>query len=62
MIGPPEDCTFAGVDAYQLQPDEMHTGAHGDAHAFIRRCALYHRAAAYAISAAPVLQGLCLHR
>ena len=26
----PLDCTFAGVDAYQLQPNEMHAGAHGD--------------------------------
>ena len=22
----PLDCTFAGADAYQLQPDEMHAG------------------------------------
>lgn len=46
----PGDCTFAGVDACQLQPDECtpaRTVMHDD---FVRRCALHHRAAAYVIS------------
>ena len=44
-VASPLDCTFAGVDAYQLQPDDMHPGVRErtrtrnlNVHAVTNRC------------------------